>query len=336
MKVSILIPTFNRVTYLKEAIDSALRQSYSNIEIIVSDNFSTDETPVLLSQYEQYENVRCYRNSINLGMVGNWRKMLYDYVEGDFFIMLSDDDVLLDNDYVAKAVSLIQKDSGIKMVYANGIVRYESINQDVGLNLPFDSVTDGRDILMSRGTVKPVDFMLCNVLFNTELARELNSFNNPNNLSCDSELFFKSAVIGDIGVVNSYASLYRIHDNNLVLKIVKDFDLFINNWEYVSNTLPLMAEYNFYNEQEKEAFYQRVVRPMISFNVFNAYMYHLERLEEVLQKLEKDFGTQIWQRYKSGRAISLISKLPPRLGRVIVKILLGLPPIISFFQKKHQ
>ena len=335
MKVSILIPTFNRVSYLKETIESALKQSYCDIEIIVSDNCSTDGTAELMAQYSDFKKIKSYRNESNLGMVGNWYKMLHEYTTGDFFLILSDDDLLLDCDYIAKAVALLLSDRQIKLVYANGIVRYENSGKDVQLTLPFKQVTDGREIILSRGKIQPVDFMLCNVLFNTELAQSLNSFENPNNLSCDSELFFKSAIVGKVAIVNSYASLYRIHDNNLVSHIVKNFDFFVNNWEYVSNAIPLMCEMKFYDLKQQEDFFFLLIKPTLSFAIFNAYIHHFERIEEVINKLKKDFGADIWDKYSSGRAIRIILRLPPRFGQLVVKTIFAFDSFKKLFKNKN-
>ncbi len=49
--ISIVIPTYNRASFLKEAIDSVLSQTYRNFELIVVDDNSTDDTPKLLSSY---------------------------------------------------------------------------------------------------------------------------------------------------------------------------------------------------------------------------------------------------------------------------------------------
>ena len=52
MKVSIVIPVFNAEKYLKECIDSALNQTYKDIEIIAVDDGSTDSSPEILKKYE--------------------------------------------------------------------------------------------------------------------------------------------------------------------------------------------------------------------------------------------------------------------------------------------
>ena len=71
--VSILIPTYNRKDKVVNAINSALNQTYKNIEIIVSDNCSSDGTLEHLNKlYKNINNVKIYGNSTNLGPVINW------------------------------------------------------------------------------------------------------------------------------------------------------------------------------------------------------------------------------------------------------------------------
>ncbi len=94
-KVTIAIPTFNRVVFLQQALDSALAQTYHNIEIIVSNNASTDSTEKLLSTYSD-ERLKVIHQASNIGMMGNWDACLAS-ASGEFFLLLSDDDVLEKN-----------------------------------------------------------------------------------------------------------------------------------------------------------------------------------------------------------------------------------------------
>ena len=140
MMVSIIIPTYNRANYLTKAIDSALSQDYPNIEVIVSDNASSDDTGEMVKKYKDDNRFKYFRNNHNLGMVANWRKALNNYATGNFFMILSDDDYLIDDNYISKVVKLVESDPEIVIVYGNGYLFYEKSNKMVEFILPFNTV----------------------------------------------------------------------------------------------------------------------------------------------------------------------------------------------------
>ncbi|ABS21262.1 glycosyltransferase [Bacillus cytotoxicus] len=92
--VSILIPTYNRPYYLKLALDSALAQTYSNIEIIIGDDSTNAETETLLRQHylPNYNNIIYIRNQSTLGQFHN-DLMLLEYARGNYINFLMDDDL---------------------------------------------------------------------------------------------------------------------------------------------------------------------------------------------------------------------------------------------------
>src|SRR5215475_5239963 len=91
-KVTIAIPTYNRLAYVRQAIASALAQTYPNIQVVVSDNCSSDGTADYVKSIECPQ-LLFVRQATNLGMVGNWDACL-KHAEGEFFLLLSDDDYL--------------------------------------------------------------------------------------------------------------------------------------------------------------------------------------------------------------------------------------------------
>ena len=89
--VSIGLPTFNRANILKRAIDSLLNQAYSNFELIISDNTSTDDTQKICLEYSQKDDrIRYFRQDKNIGM-GQF-DFLASKIRGDYFMLASDDD----------------------------------------------------------------------------------------------------------------------------------------------------------------------------------------------------------------------------------------------------
>jgi GT2 family glycosyltransferase len=90
--VTIAIPTHNRLLFLRQTVDSALSQTYSNLQVIVSDNASEDGTAEFVNSIRD-PRVLFLRQEVNVGMLRNWNACL-DRATGDFFLLLSDDDYL--------------------------------------------------------------------------------------------------------------------------------------------------------------------------------------------------------------------------------------------------
>ena len=90
--VTIAIPTYNRVEYLKQALASAQAQTYPNLEIIVSDNASSDGTKLYLDEILD-ERVKTVRRFENIGGVRNMCLSLAE-AKGEYLIILSDDDLI--------------------------------------------------------------------------------------------------------------------------------------------------------------------------------------------------------------------------------------------------
>ncbi len=92
--VSVAIPTYNRADKLRRAVWSALGQTHGNLEVVVSDNASTDGTSGLLSELAAAdERVRVVRQPVNRGMVANLDAVAR-LAEGEHVMLLSDDDWL--------------------------------------------------------------------------------------------------------------------------------------------------------------------------------------------------------------------------------------------------
>jgi len=73
--VSVCIPTYNYANFLPQAIGSVLAQTYTDFELIVSDNASTDDTQSVLASYDD-PRIKLYRNDHNLGLFGNFNRCL--------------------------------------------------------------------------------------------------------------------------------------------------------------------------------------------------------------------------------------------------------------------
>jgi glycosyltransferase involved in cell wall biosynthesis len=118
MKVSILIPTLNRKHFLEDAVDSARRQSHHDLEILISDNGSTDGTQTWAEQMGRRDpRVRLLPRNPNPGMFENINHLLA-HARGDLFGVLSDDDRLLP-EFVTSQLSSLTEYPGVGMVFCD-------------------------------------------------------------------------------------------------------------------------------------------------------------------------------------------------------------------------
>ena len=91
--VTVIIPVYNAEKYLPRTIDSVLRQSYTNWELLLVDDCSTDHSRELMQQYEkQYDNVHCYYCEKN-GGPAQARNLGIDHAQGQYLAFVDSDDL---------------------------------------------------------------------------------------------------------------------------------------------------------------------------------------------------------------------------------------------------
>jgi glycosyltransferase involved in cell wall biosynthesis len=134
-KVSILIPVYNRKDYIAECIQSAINQTFQDIEIIVVDNASDDGTWEICKKFEAKDRrIRIFRNESNIGPVRNWIRCVQES-QGVYSKLLFSDDCLeidclktmvpkLDDD----DVSLVYCSAYIGEFKNNSIIAYTKAN----------------------------------------------------------------------------------------------------------------------------------------------------------------------------------------------------------------
>jgi glycosyltransferase involved in cell wall biosynthesis len=116
-KVSILLPTHNRATLLPDALRSALAQTYTDLEILVLDNASADNTPDIVAAFQSDPRVRSLRHAQDLGITGNWRAGI-EAATGDFFCLLHDDDTL-EPEFVTALLTPLLADESLALAFSD-------------------------------------------------------------------------------------------------------------------------------------------------------------------------------------------------------------------------
>ena len=112
-KVSITIPTHNRRDLLENAIASVLRQTYTDFELIVCDDGSTDDTAELMASLTDLR-IRYIRHVDNIGKSNNMRSG-FDAAQGEYFLKFDDDDRITP-DFLGKTVAVLDTHPNIDFV----------------------------------------------------------------------------------------------------------------------------------------------------------------------------------------------------------------------------
>ena len=113
VRVSAVVPAYNRAVYLREAIDSALAQGFEGLEVVVVDDGSTDATPEILRGYG--DRIRVHRQE-NAGQSAAVNRGV-DLARGEFVAFLDSDDAWLPGK-IARAVALLDAEPAAALLYA--------------------------------------------------------------------------------------------------------------------------------------------------------------------------------------------------------------------------
>jgi len=179
--VSIGIPTYNRASgYLPETLESALAQTYPNLEIIVADNCSPDNTRTVVEGYGD-PRIRYFRHEPGIKPNDNFNFCLQQ-ANGAYFLLLHDDDTI-DPDFVDTCMRVAGYDThvgiirtGTRIIDAAGTVRYEGKNGVAGL------ATADFFLGWFRGQTP---LYLCSTLYNCPGLKQIGGLHSRHNLFQD-------------------------------------------------------------------------------------------------------------------------------------------------------
>ena len=116
-KVVVAMPVHNSERFLPETIQSISAQEYPNLEIVISDDASTDRTLTLCDSFASNDpRVRIHRHPKRLGWIGNYNSLL-KYATGDYFLWVPHDD-LYEPHYVRDLVALLETRPDAVLAYS--------------------------------------------------------------------------------------------------------------------------------------------------------------------------------------------------------------------------
>ncbi len=312
-KVSIIIPTYNRLDLLLESVKSALDQDYGDLEVIVSDNASTDGTEGGMREFANDPRFKYCRNDENLGMVGNQRRGLFEYATGDWAIVLDSDDYLIDKSYVREAMEIVNQNDDVVLVHAN-FKKYHvdsDTYEDVCKGLP--RVVDGKWMFLNYeyGVMGTRNYDKLTVLFNRKIAMELNVFETDIS-SSDRESFLRMSLRGKIGFVDRVVGVYRIHGQNLAL--TGGDDGFFDNLQAVTVPYEFASRHGCFDPEELDDWKRRMIRDACEIMLVNRMIGGGDRVAFL-----RYFSKRLYEEYPFALTVLLRLLKAGTLGRIVLR-----------------
>ena len=227
--VSIVIPTYNRIDLIDETVNSALDQTYQNIEITVLDNNSTDGSfNYLQEKYKANSKIRIYKNDVTYDIVKNWRKC-FEYSKGEYVLILWSDD-LIDPEFISKTQNFLEKNSNAAFVYSlTGIFNTEKGISKDAFKLNKSGLFE-KKVFIEKSLLEPplsVPVSPANTLFRRKDVDKNLLINIPNNFKIDfskigqgnDNLLFLLALndYSHFGYLDEKLSYFRDHTNSITL-----------------------------------------------------------------------------------------------------------------------
>ncbi|GAB6145789.1 glycosyltransferase family 2 protein [Desulfocicer niacini] len=154
--VSICIPVYNGAQYLKETIQSALAQSFSEFELLIIDDGSNDESVIIISEFERIDSrIVFLKNNNRLGLVGNWNECIKNS-HGKWIKFIFQDD-LLEPNCLEKMIHCMEKSSGKeKIIFCKRDFIFENILRSK-FELDLNQKKFIWDIYPKKIHIKPID-----------------------------------------------------------------------------------------------------------------------------------------------------------------------------------
>jgi len=202
-KLTIVIPTVNRCQLLKRAVESALAQTSNDIEIIVSDNGSTDATSEVLSAFDD-PRLRVLHRAVTIDACSHGNFLL-DEARGELFLGLSDDDYI-EPAFASEVIAFFAAHPEVVFSYTGCEMHYADVAVPAKLGPEIELGID----FLSAFLAGKRDVCWCACVTRTADLRSIGSI-PPRTICGDMFYWTKLATRGPVGCINKTLSHYVVY-----------------------------------------------------------------------------------------------------------------------------
>lgn len=244
--VSFIIATYNRADYICEAVRSILKQTYNNIEILVIDDCSQDNTEQLIKESFK-EKVIYRRNSMNMGPAYS-RNVGLGLASGEYIGLLDSDDILYDENHTQIAVKILENDKEIS-IFSSDFYLIDTEGRILNDHSPLLDSIDYINFTISSQKRGFADLYLrgvhsCGALLRRSVVDKVGNMDVSYRIAWDAEYFLR--LLGKSGTFLYYyhkpLTAYRKVNNSLSTGISKMYLEKLRICECVAREFPALKE----------------------------------------------------------------------------------------------
>jgi len=232
--VSVNLTTYNRAHLLPRALDSILDQTYPELEIVIVDDCSQDDTPEVVQAYQQKDaRIKYFRHEQNLGL-SNARNTAWRNSHGKYVAFMDDDDEWIDRQKTQKQVEILEKHTGGPVVLVCSSVRLFSdakTYRDKIIERPkkLKSIILSGNGIMYTPAVMVVKDVIKKVYdnYNSQISNEILDENSYVPHSTTQKLVHVASYIANAARCVLFATLYSFKSEKILEPLYSDTDSII-------------------------------------------------------------------------------------------------------------
>lgn len=287
MKVSIIIPVYNKVKYVEECFKSIIAQKFIDFEVIVVDDGSTDGSAKICNQYAEIDNRFKVFHIANQG-VSHARNYGVRQATADYITFVDADDIISEN-YLENLIDIKERTKADLVI--TGIVKVtckNCYNHDIGKysELPYNGLYNLAELLPDFAVIQKRTgiYGYCVAkLFSRKLAEKC-SFNESVKLAEDFDFYLQIYRIIQTIYFSPKADYYYLQEAENSTALVNDWDI-----DYFSQLLISIRYRNFLEEKHAYSGRNKEILDEIICNYFYFSLYYckISDFEKIFEKLEE-------------------------------------------------
>lgn len=211
---SILIANYNNGDFIEQAINSVLKQTYNNWELIIVDDSSTDNSIDIIEKYKSNSKIKIYFNKINKGC-GYSKNKCIDLSEGEIAGFLDSDDSL-ENNAIEIMVKNHIKNKKCSLIYSSLNICDPNLNLLFKSNFPQQIDVKSSYLNCKSGRISHF------ATFKISYYKKTKGINPKFIRAVDQDLYLKLEEVGKLLFINEHLYNYRNHENSISLNENKE------------------------------------------------------------------------------------------------------------------